>query len=445
MKNNDVASVALPGAAKKATSIVVIEDDPASADVLQRRLQANGMKVAVGKDGGEGLALVREVLPDLVLLDVMLPDTDGYDVCVRIKSDGSIAHIPVVFLSARGEAVDKVRGLSCGAADYVTKPWNAAELLARIDAVLLQARNARPPRLEPQLVRPPRSRPLASVALEGGARRATAEELLAPRFDIANDGADAVDLVLIDAGATPDAGLVDEGTVVLVVARGSETPATEFARLDGDLTRHAARLVREMSLARDMGAAAEALITLATSLEAHDRFMMGHGERVAARAVSIAELLGLGRVAIETIRLGALLRDVGNAKLPPPVGHTPGELTAHEREAVELHPLLGEELLRHVSALAPILPIVRWHHERLDGGGYPDHLRAEKIPLEVRIVSVADRFEALLVERPDRAAVSEQEAVRIVQGAVARGELDPAVVAALVARVRSVPTQEVEA
>jgi HD-GYP domain-containing protein (c-di-GMP phosphodiesterase class II) len=198
-----------------------------------------------------------------------------------------------------------------------------------------------------------------------------------------------------------------------------------------------------MRLARDMGAAADALITLATSLESHDRFMMGHGERVAARAVSIAGVLGLDQTAISTIRLGALLRDVGNAQLPPPIVHKAGELTPHEREAIERHPLLGEELLKHVTPLAPILPIVRWHHERLDGGGYPDHLPAEKIPLEVRIVSVADRFEALLVDRPDRAAVSEQEAVRIMQGAVARGELDPAVVAALGAQVRTGGAPEV--
>ena len=210
----------------------------------------------------------------------MLPDTDGYDVCLRIKSDGAISHIPVIFLSARGEVVDKVRGLSCGAADYVTKPWNAAELLARIDAVLLQSRNARPPRLEPQVLRPQRVRPVAAVALKDEARRATAEKLLAGRFDIANGQPEAVDLVLVDEGAAPDASLTDVGTAILVVARGSETPATEFARLDSELARHAELLVREMRVVRDMGAAADALITLATALEAHDRLMMGHGERV---------------------------------------------------------------------------------------------------------------------------------------------------------------------
>src|SRR5881296_4481817 len=169
----------VPNNAKPATRVVVVEDDPASADVLQRRLQANNMTVSVGRDGADGIALVRQLVPDLVLLDVMLPDTDGYDVCLRIKSDGNTAHIPVIFLSARGEVVDKVRGLSCGAADYVTKPWNAAELLARIDAVLAQARSARAPRLERPTVRPARQRPTVALALSDGARRHRAQTLLA--------------------------------------------------------------------------------------------------------------------------------------------------------------------------------------------------------------------------------------------------------------------------
>jgi len=92
------------------TSVVVVEDDPASADVLQRRLQANGMTVSVGRTGADGLQLIRESHPDLVLLDVGLPDTDGYDVCLQVKSDGATADIPVIFLSARGDVFDKVRG-----------------------------------------------------------------------------------------------------------------------------------------------------------------------------------------------------------------------------------------------------------------------------------------------------------------------------------------------
>jgi response regulator RpfG family c-di-GMP phosphodiesterase len=429
--------VSLVNSAKPATSVVVVEDDPASADVLQRRLQANGMTVAVGRDGGEGLALVKKIVPDLVLLDVMLPDTDGYDVCLRIKSDGNTAHIPVIFLSARGEVVDKVRGLSCGAADYVTKPWNAAELLARIDAVLAQSRSARAPRLEKPTVRPQRERPMAAIALADERRRHHAQSLLTQSFDIAEEGGQAADLVVIDAGGMVPADLADDETAVLEIVADGIAPGSEAARLDDELPRVAGLLVRERRIERDLDAAADALITVATALESHDRFTLGHSERVAARAVAIAQVLGLDEQSVRTVRLGALLRDIGNAKLPPALVQKHGELNASERELVERHPIHGEEILRGLAPLHAVLPIVRWHHERLDGAGYPDHLRADQLPLEVRIVTVADRFEALLVDRTDRAAVSEPEAVRILQGAVGKGELDPAVVAALAAQVRS--------
>jgi response regulator RpfG family c-di-GMP phosphodiesterase len=376
-------------------------------------------------------------VPDLVLLDVMLPDTDGYDVCLRIKSDGNTAHIPVIFLSARGEVVDKVRGLSCGAADYVTKPWNAAELLARIDAVLAQARGARAPRLEKPTVRPQRVRPLVAIALSDGGRRSRARGLLAQTFDIVDEGGQTADLVLVDAGGVVNADLADDETAVLEIVGEGVAPGPDAARLDEELPRIAGLLVRESRIQRDLDAAADALITLATALESHDRFTMGHSERVAARAVAIAQVLGLDEAAIRTVRLGALLRDIGNAKLPPALVQTHGELSSSERELVERHPILGEEILKGLAPLRRILPIVRSHHERLDGGGYPDRLRAEDLPLEVRVVSVADRFEALLVDRTDRVKVSEQEAARILQGAVAKGELDPAVVAALAAQVRS--------
>ena len=104
---------------------------------------------------------------------------------------------------------------------------------------------------------------------------------------------------------------------------------------------------------------------------------------------------------------------------------------------LERHPLLGEEILGGFKRLSGLLPIVRHHHERLDGTGYPDGLRAEQIPLEVRIVTVADRFEALLTDRPDRPGVSGTEAIRVLQASVSRGELDAAVVAALATQVRS--------
>ena len=424
-----------PGVTAEATKVVVVEDDPASADVLRRRLQANGMHVDVAGDGLGGLRLVQEVRPDLVLLDVMLPDTDGYDVCLRIKSDPETADIPVIFLSARGEVVDKVRGLSCGAADYVTKPFQAAELLARIDAVLGQARNPRAPRLARPLQRSASGRLVARLAIADQALREHVVALIAPRFDLATDPH--ADIVLVgERDEMPDD--TPEGVPSLrITARTPRADEAHVVTADGHLARIAELVAREQRLDHDLQAAAEALIVLASAIASHDRPSPGHSERVASRAVQMARVLGLDESTRMTIRLGALLKDVGNARLPAGLLTKHGELTSDERAQLERHPVLGEEVLAGFHRLHGLLPIVRHHHERLDGTGYPDHLKAEQIPLEVRIVTVADRFEALLVDRADRSGVSEAEAVRILQAAVGRGELDAAVVAALATQVRS--------
>jgi HD-GYP domain-containing protein (c-di-GMP phosphodiesterase class II) len=183
-------------------------------------------------------------------------------------------------------------------------------------------------------------------------------------------------------------------------------------------------------------AATDALVTLAKALEQHDRSSPPHGEQTAERAVALARALHLDEDAQSRIRLGAQLRDIGYAKLPPELVAHRGQLSSEEREVIERHPLLGEELLRGFTPLAHVLPIVRMHHEHLDGSGYPTRVRGEEIPLEVRIVTVADRYEALLVDRPDRAAVRAEEAVHMLQEEVVRGRLDAAVVAALATMVR---------
>ena len=245
------------------------------------------------------------------------------------------------------------------------------------------------------------------------------------------------DVVIVEGSAAVPAGMPEDVAVVRVTTGPGGTDGGEVVPVDAQLPRIVDLLVRERGLDHDLQAAAEALIVLAAAIGSHDRPGSGHGERVASRAVQIGRALGLDDSTRMTIRLGSLLRDVGNARLPAAILAKSGELSPEERATLERHPILGEEILSGFKRLSGLLPIVRHHHERLDGTGYPDGLRAEQIPLEVRIVTVADRFEALLADRADRPAVSEAEAVRILQSAVARGELDAAVVAALAGQVRS--------
>ena len=116
--------------------ILVVDDEPPIREILKFQLENAGFYVKCAQDGEEGLQMVSEDPPDLVLLDLMIPQMDGYEVCRRIKSNYDTRHIPVIILTARGEEQDRVRGLKLGADDYVVKPFGVKELLARVEAVL---------------------------------------------------------------------------------------------------------------------------------------------------------------------------------------------------------------------------------------------------------------------------------------------------------------------
>ena len=121
--------------------ILIIEDDTSIRQGLEDTLRAKGYAVAAADRGGEGLRLFGEELPDLVILDLMLPDMEGFEVCKKLKAHGQ--DVPVIILTARGAELDRVRGLELGADDYVTKPFSLMELLARVAAVLRRAGRAR--------------------------------------------------------------------------------------------------------------------------------------------------------------------------------------------------------------------------------------------------------------------------------------------------------------
>jgi DNA-binding response OmpR family regulator len=122
--------------------VVIIEDDPEILGMLSFNLEAEGYSPSTSQDGTQGLALVQKELPDLLLLDLMLPDLDGLDICRQLKSDPATREIPIIIVSAKGNENDIVLGLSLGADDYITKPFSVRELLARVKAVLRRRRAA---------------------------------------------------------------------------------------------------------------------------------------------------------------------------------------------------------------------------------------------------------------------------------------------------------------
>ena len=171
-----------------------------------------------------------------------------------------------------------------------------------------------------------------------------------------------------------------------------------------------ARLAEEFE--RNQEAYYATIHSLAQALEARDAYTRGHSERVAEFAVAIARAMGLDAEQVALIQNAALLHDIGKIGIRDEILNKPGRLSPEDRRIIEKHPLLGDVILEPLRFLEKVQGLVRHHHERFDGSGYPDGLAGEEIPLPARIVAVADAFDAMTSRRPYRKAMSVEEAIR---------------------------------
>ncbi len=165
------------------------------------------------------------------------------------------------------------------------------------------------------------------------------------------------------------------------------------------------------------------------AIEAKDLYTRGHSSQVAHYARHIAAVLGFSPQELEMIRYSALLHDIGKIGIQEQVLTKPGPLTDREWEQIRTHPEVGEQILKPLKLLAPVLAGVRSHHERYDGSGYPDGLKGVEIPLQARIIAVADAFDAMTSDRAYRKALPREVAVRELQKGVGL-QFDPEVVKA---------------
>ena len=172
----------------------------------------------------------------------------------------------------------------------------------------------------------------------------------------------------------------------------------------------------------------DVVISLARTIDAKDRYTQGHAERVSQYAAFLGERLGMTDKEIENLRIGGLIHDIGKIGIDQNVLDKPGKLNPEERQQIEIHPVLGEEICSPLKSLQAVTNIIRNHHERLDGSGYPDGLQDNGIPLEVRIVSIVDVFDALTTDRSYRPAMSIDEALAIIRQEANQGKLDVSLV-----------------
>jgi putative two-component system response regulator len=303
-----------------APTVLVVEDDAHNRVLLTHLLERAGYRAVTADDGPSGLAAAFEIAPDLVLLDVRLPGMDGLEICRRLRSDPRTVALPVVLLTGHTAIDDVVAGLDAGADDFLAKPFDEAELLARLRS----------------------ARRLAHVMAEM------------------------------------------EGAQAVVAA-------------------------------------------LANAVEAKDSLTEHHCQRLAGLAHLLATAAELEPVRIKGIVFGALLHDIGKIGVSDVILKKPGLLTNDEWVEMRRHPLIGEQICRPLASSREFAPIVRHHHERWDGRGYPDRLEGEAIPIGARIVGLVDSFDAITHDRPYRAARSTEEAIELL-GRGAGRQFDPGLV-----------------
>ncbi len=166
------------------------------------------------------------------------------------------------------------------------------------------------------------------------------------------------------------------------------------------------------------------------SIESSDSYTHGHCSRVAENAVAVARALGLDELELTTIRLGAYLHDLGKVKVPHEILNKPGPLTRDEFEVIQMHPVWGIDLLEGIEFPWDIKPIIRWHHEKHDGTGYPDRLCGDEIPLAAQIVGIVDVYDALTTTRAYRPAMTHAAAMQEI-GKMRRSWSEPVMVAFL--------------
>ncbi|MGE5488229.1 MAG: HD-GYP domain-containing protein [bacterium] len=215
---------------------------------------------------------------------------------------------------------------------------------------------------------------------------------------------------------------------------GITSGADEFLvkPLHPDIVRVRVRAMLRHKAALDSREEAETLLfALAQAIERRDKAIIGHCERLAILSMTLGTALELPRRDIVALYRGGYLHDIGKVAVPDAILFKRGPLTPEEWRIMKMHTIVGEQICRSARTLAPVLPIIRHHHERWDGSGYPDGLSGERIPLLARILQVADVFDALVSKRPYKPALSAETALSVLEEEARRGWRDPALVALL--------------
>ncbi len=298
--------------------ILIVDDEPLNLKLFKAILQPFDYEVITAESGTRALSLIKKVEVDLVLLDVMMPELNGFEVCRILKSRDDTRLIPVILVTGLNELEDKVKGIEAGADDFLSKPPNKFELTTRIKSLL-----------------------------------------------------------------------------------------------------------RTRNLNKSLTSIENVLISLAKAVEAKDKYTQGHIERVSSMALSVGRFLDISNQDLKALRMGCILHDIGKISVPREILNKSERLTEDEWEMLRLHPIIGYKIcLPLKKSLGAALNVIRHHHEKLDGSGYPDGLKGNQISTLARIAAIVDIYDALTTNRPYRKAMAREKAISWMRVEAEKGKLD---------------------
>lgn len=214
--------------------------------------------------------------------------------------------------------------------------------------------------------------------------------------------------------------------------RGIETGADDFLTKPirpRELYARVRSLLRIKSLTDNLESAETVIFSLANAIEAKDHFTKGHIDRVSSLAGNLGEHIGLSQDDINTLEKGGALHDIGKIGVKDTILNKPGKLTPEEFEEVKKHPEIGEKICRPLHSLEPVLPIIKHHHEKYDGSGYPSGLSGEDIPLLARVMAVVDVYDALRSKRAYRDELPHSDSMKILREETLNRKFDPLLLA----------------
>jgi putative two-component system response regulator len=195
------------------------------------------------------------------------------------------------------------------------------------------------------------------------------------------------------------------------IHRGREAGAMDIWPTPPSLWDLLRRIQTLLRLKKYMDEQAKSVVfSVALSVDSKQNMRNGHSDRLVAYAEQLGESLGFGEEDLKDLRLACWLHDIGKISVPESILLKPGHLNAEETKMIREHPVIGERMCAPIKSLRSILPVIRHHHEKMDGSGYPDGLSGEAIPLKARILQIADIYDALTTHRPYRGALSPEEA-----------------------------------